>query len=105
MEKKSREPFSVTREQIDDYQFTKRQIAAYNALVRATERCKASGLCLLSKQDSLVAVPRDMYMSHMTGTYDHNTDRRVEVPTLTGAYVTDSGADDTQYILDRYVKD
>jgi hypothetical protein len=47
MEKKSHEPFSVTEEQIDDYLFTKKQIVAYNALVRATVRCKESGLCLL----------------------------------------------------------
>lgn len=96
-------PFKVTKEQIDDYQFTKKQIKAYNALIKATERCKKVGLSLLSQQHDLIAIPSKFYMNQMTDTHI-GVSKRIEVPNLSGAYVSDSGADDTEYIMDKYIK-
>ncbi len=101
--KRELKTFKVTEEEIDNYQFTKKQISAYNSLKKATERCEKYGLSLLSQQFSLVAIPSKFYMNHMTSTSDVTTKKRIEVPVLSGAKVSDSGADDTEYILDEFI--
>lgn len=103
--KRELKPTMLTREQIEDYQFTKKQIAAYKALEKAVERCEKSGISLFGKQWHLVGLPSKFYMNHMT-TLDHwKAIKRIEVPMLSGAKLSDSGADDTDYILDKYIKD
>jgi hypothetical protein len=97
-------PFKVTEEQIEEYQFTKKQISAYEALKKAQQRCVDSGLTLLSLQTSLIAIPRKFYMNDMTTVNHYEAEKGIEVPSLTGAEVSDSGADDTEYIKDKWIK-
>lgn len=95
----------LTREQIEDYQFTKKQVKAYESLKKAVTRCEKSGLSLFGKQWSLIAMPTKFYMNHMTTLEHREATKRIEVPHLSGANLADSGADDTDYIMDKYIVD
>lgn len=106
MKNREIKPFMVTREQIENYQFTKAQIKAYKALIKSTERCKKLKLTLLAKQDNLMAYPdrfMDNWMNDVGGSY--KSKKGLQIPHLSGARISDSGADDTEYILDEYIKD
>lgn len=99
-------PFKVTKEQIENYQFTKKQIKAYNALIKATERCKESGLTLLAKQFQLIAYPSKFYLNDMMIQMgEGNTTKNILCPSLNTCKINDSGADDTEYIDDKHIKD
>ncbi len=94
----------ITKEQVDDYQFTKKQIAAYESLKKAVKRCENAGLSLYGRQWSLVAYPQKFTKNHMISNH-RGISKRVECPSLEGASIDDSGADDTMYILDEFIKD
>ncbi len=103
--KREIKPFMVTVEQIKDYTFTKAQVNAYESLKKATERCKKVGLTLLAKNDGINAYPNkfmDNWMNDVGGSYE--SEKRVEIPHLCGAKISDSGADDPEYIKDKYIK-
>ncbi len=96
-------PVKVTKEQIEDYQFTKKQIAAYNSLKKAVARCYDSGLCLFGKQDSLTALPAKFYNNDMTTVDQYEHKKGVVCPYLREINISDSGADDTDFIKDAYI--
>lgn len=96
-------PFNVTVEQIDDYQFTQKQIKAYEALKKAAKRCQESGLTLLAKQSVLNAYPSKFYLNDMMELAGYKTEKRIDAPALTGCNINDSGADDMEYIMDKYI--
>lgn len=98
-------PFIVTEQQIEDYLFTKAQIKAYEQLKKCIERCKKVGLSLYGKQDGLTAYPSkfmDNWMNDAGGSFE--SEKRVSIPNLSGAMISDSGADDTEFIKDKYIK-
>lgn len=97
-------PFKVTEQQIENYQFTKKQIAAYAALKKAQERCKKSGLSLMVQQFNLVALPTKYYMNDMTTVDFREATKGILVPVLCGVGLSDSGADDSEYMKDTCIK-
>ena len=105
MGQREMKPFMVSKGEIEDYQFTKAQIKAYDALIKASKRCEKAGLSLLAKQDSLYAYPTKFYMNNMmTTSGEAPTLKFIKVPKLMGADICDSGADDTEFIPDKYIK-
>lgn len=106
MGQREAKPFMVTEEQIENYQFTKKQIAAYNSLKKAQERCVKSGLSLFGKQWSLIAYPTKFYKNDMMAQSSENGANSYSIlcPCLSGVSLSDSGADDTEYIKDKYIK-
>jgi len=102
--KREIKPFKVSEEAIDEYQFTKKQIKAYEALEKAVKRCKDSGLSLFGKQWNLIAIPSKFHMNDMITNDYKESRKRIIAPTLEGAALSDSGADDTEYIKDEFIK-
>lgn len=94
----------MTREQIEDYEFTEKQLAAYNNLKKAVKLCENSGLSLYGKQWNLVAYPKEFTKNQMIGN-DTGISKQIEYPILEGIPISDSGADDTMYILDKFIED
>lgn len=98
-------PFMVSREQIEDYEFTKKQKAAYAALTRAAKRCQDSGLSLLAKQSQIWGIPSKFYMNDMViVSGEGQSDKHVECPMMNECQINDSGADDGEFIKDKYIK-
>ena len=97
--------FIVTKEYIEYYSFTKKQILAYKQLSKYAEKCSKLGLTLLAKQDSVYAYPSKFFKNWMNdcgGSIESNL--RIEIPHLCGVKISDSGADDTEYIKDKFIK-
>lgn len=105
MGKREIKPFMVTKEQIEDYQFTKKQQAAYKALIKATERCEKAKLTLIGKQDYLYAYPSKFMDNWMNDTGGSDKSKKqLKIPHLSGSRISDCGADDTEFFKDEYVK-
>lgn len=104
--KREVKPTVHPKEYYENYEFTKAQKAAYNSLDKAIKRCKNNGLSLLAKQFQLIAYPSVFYMNDMTviiGEYGYDK-TQIEAPNLNYARISDSGADDVEYIKDIYIK-
>lgn len=105
MAKREIKPFMVTEEQINNYLFTKAQTTAYRALIKATTMCEKANLTLIAKQDNLFAYPNKFMDNWMNDTgFSVESNKRLKVPLLSGARISDSGADDTEFIKDKYIK-
>lgn len=92
-----------TREQIDKYEFTKAQKAAYKQLVKYCKKCRELGLILDARQSKLNAYPEKMYDA---GTIDFSEYENfyTPLPVLEGASIVDAGSDESYYINDKFIK-